>query len=154
MKKLLLFLCAVSLVACMDVSGPGGSNPLLETFATSLGVNLGDTAVWKETGNGSYYKEVTIGTGASLLLTDFGDSVNFDYSLWLKDGSLVGTGTNISRPANSLITGFLDGMVNMKIGGVRMVVVPSNFGYGNVAQGAIPANSTLIFRIKLNSFTN
>ena len=37
----------------------------------------------------------------------------------------------------------------MSIGGERRVTIPAHLGYGSKAQKEIPANSTLVFEIKL-----
>lgn len=154
-KRLFALVGALSLVACLDVSGPGPSDPANETFASSLGIgNLKDTTVWKETANGTYFRDEVVGTGASLFLPDFNDSIYVDYTGWLKDGTVFqATQINGALPAAGIIVGFLDGMVGMRIGGTRSVVIPSNLGFGNSTTGSIPPNSTLVFRIKLNSFT-
>lgn len=153
-KRLFALLSAFSLVACLDVSGPGPSNPATETFAATLGLgNLNDTTIWKQTTNGTYYREDVLGTGSLLFLDDYNDSIFVDYTGWLKSGAQFGTGTSVGFPAGGVIPGFLDGMVGMRAGGTRTIVVPSNLGYGNTTSGQIPANATLIFRIKLNTFT-
>jgi FKBP-type peptidyl-prolyl cis-trans isomerase FkpA len=154
-KRVFALLSAFSLVACLDVSGPGPSNPATETFASSLGIgNLNDTSVWKQTANGTYYREDVIGTGAMLVLDDFADSIFVDYTGWLKDATnFAPTQNGAGLPAAGVIVGFLDGMVGMRIGGTRTVVIPSDLGFGNSRSGVIPENSTLVFRIKLNSFT-
>ncbi|HEY4304544.1 MAG TPA: FKBP-type peptidyl-prolyl cis-trans isomerase [Gemmatimonadaceae bacterium] len=154
-KRLLLLVGALSLAACLDVSGPGPSNPANETFASSLGIgNLNDTTVWKQTMYGDYYRDEVVGTGALLVLNDPTDSVYADFTGWLKDGTVFQPAvTNGALPAAGLIFGFLDGLVGMRIGGTRTVVMPSNNGFGTQQTGSIPENSTLIFRIKLDSFT-
>jgi FKBP-type peptidyl-prolyl cis-trans isomerase len=48
-----------------------------------------------------------------------------------------------------VIPGFTKGITGMKVGGRREVVIPPTDGYGDQANGAIPANSTLIFLIDL-----
>ncbi|MBC7707644.1 FKBP-type peptidyl-prolyl cis-trans isomerase [Polaromonas sp.] len=40
-------------------------------------------------------------------------------------------------------------MAGMKVGGVRLVIVPPVVGYGATAQNGIPANSVLIFQVQL-----
>jgi FKBP-type peptidyl-prolyl cis-trans isomerase len=37
----------------------------------------------------------------------------------------------------------------MKVGGTRLLIIPSTLGYGSTAHGSIPADSTLIFEVRL-----
>lgn len=153
-KKLVALLGAFALVACLDVSGPGPSDPATETFAENLNLgDLHDTAVWKRGPNGTYFRDDVLGTGASLFLDDRNDTIYVDYTGWLKDGTQFDAANAAALWAANLIPGFLDGMVDMRIGGTRTIVVPSNLGFGNSRRGVIQPNSTLVFRIHLNSFT-
>jgi len=53
--------------------------------------------------------------------------------------------------SGQLIPGFEQGVNGMKVGGERRIIIPPSLGYGNQAQGPIPANSVLVFDVKLVS---
>lgn len=48
-----------------------------------------------------------------------------------------------------VIPGWDQGLVGMKVGGTRQLVIPAALAYSNQATGSIPANSDLVFVIKL-----
>ncbi|MEI6409778.1 MAG: FKBP-type peptidyl-prolyl cis-trans isomerase [Bacteroidota bacterium] len=52
-------------------------------------------------------------------------------------------------PLSSLIKGWQEGIPLLKKGGKGTFFIPSALGYGSQDQGAIPANSVLIFEITL-----
>ncbi|OYV64938.1 MAG: peptidyl-prolyl cis-trans isomerase, partial [Actinobacteria bacterium 21-64-8] len=52
--------------------------------------------------------------------------------------------------AGTVIPGWEYGMVGMKVGGRREMIIPPALGYRNVAQGpGIAANDTLVFVVDL-----
>jgi FKBP-type peptidyl-prolyl cis-trans isomerase len=57
----------------------------------------------------------------------------------------------ISQPASGFVPGFKQGLMGMKVGGRREIIIPASLAYGNKKQGAIPANSALIFIVDLHS---
>ena len=90
-----------------------------------------------------------------------GDSVTVNYSGWLQatgalfDSSLKSGRTpfTITLGAGRVIKGWDEGLVGMKIGEKRRLIIPPALGYGAQVQGPIPANSTLVFDLEMLSVT-
>ena len=49
----------------------------------------------------------------------------------------------------TVIEGWEKGLIGMKVGGQRILAIPSAMAYGNRQVGPIPANSPLVFTIEL-----
>jgi len=82
--------------------------------------------------------------------------VTVNYTGWLEDGSKFDSSLNPGREpfrftigAGQVIQGWDQGIPGMKIGGKRKLTIPPSMGYGNRDNGAIPANSVLIFEVDL-----
>ncbi len=86
-----------------------------------------------------------------------GDIVNVHYIGRLSDGTQFDSSRDRGQQfrfqvgAGRVITGWEQGILGMREGGTRMLVIPSEMGYGNQSVGNIPPNSTLIFVIELLS---
>jgi FKBP-type peptidyl-prolyl cis-trans isomerase FkpA len=99
-----------------------------------------------------------VGTGTEA--TTNADSVAVTYAGWLKDGTLFDLGTNIRFDLDNVVKGFKDGVIGMKVGGKRKLVIPSELGYGNRARRTsiegvtIPRQSTLVFDVELLNVFN
>jgi peptidylprolyl isomerase len=150
LPKLALVLGAMLFVgsAC-NSAGPVDPKDL--TFASALGVDL---ATMTHSNTGLYYKDLTVGTGAQ---TNVGARITVDYTGWLHDGkqfdSSAGKGpiTITSLGSGQVIAGWDEGLMGMRAGGTRLLVIPSNLGYGPSGSGPIPGYATLVFRVDLRT---
>jgi FKBP-type peptidyl-prolyl cis-trans isomerase FkpA len=156
MIKLAFLLLTVGAVAgCNgDVLGAGSpSDPATEDFAASLGV---DIATFARTESGVYYKDIEVGTGAEEAAA--GDQVTITYAGYLTDGRLFDSRSTPTQNALAIfIQGFRDGIIGMRAGGVRKLVIPSALAYGwqgrPDAPVPIPRNATLVFDVELFAVT-
>src|SRR5436190_17427909 len=102
--------------------------------------------------------DVVVGTGATAAV---GSRVSVTYAAWLYDtGKPFGKGTQIDPGPGPLtftigggqyLKGFEQGVVGMKVGGQRRVIVPPELGYGTNPPSGVPVNATLVFDISLTS---
>jgi len=101
---------------------------------------------------GVIVNDVLVGQGAEVKV---GELVSVHYILSLQDGTVIQNSKDYGQPysftigANEVIPGLDQGIVGMKVGGVRTIIIPSELAYGANQAGPIPPNSTLIFTIEL-----
>jgi FKBP-type peptidyl-prolyl cis-trans isomerase FkpA len=145
-------LLALVLPACNDDAGP--VDPTELTFAPALNVDLSQMT---RTSTGLYYRDEVPGTGA---VVQVGDRVTVHYTGWLHTGLKFDSSVDRQQPLTvsnignaNLIAGWNEGLPGMRVGGRRLLVIPSHLGYGGAPQGAIPAYSTLVFRVDMIAAT-
>jgi peptidylprolyl isomerase len=96
--------------------------------------------------------DLITGTGAT---AKKGDTLEVQYVLYLYNtDSLVQSSWTVSPFSFELgvghvIPGWDKGVVGMRVGGRRELIIPPALGYQSQAQQGIPANSTLVFVIDL-----
>lgn len=85
-----------------------------------------------------------------------GDKLTVHYTGWLLDGKKFDSSKDSGSPfsftlgGHQVIQGWDQGMVGMKVGGKRELLIPSNMAYGERgAGGVIPPNSPLKFEVEL-----
>lgn len=76
------------------------------------------------------------------------------YTGWLLDGKQFDSSwdRNSTFDVNmqgGVIEGWLQGLKGQKVGSEVLLVIPPSLGYGDKAQGEIPANSTLVFVVDI-----
>ena len=134
MKSLaVIFICALAAAGCSSTTSP--TDPVA---FTQLDLRLGT------------------GTEAAA-----GNTLTVNYTGWLFDNSKtdqkgIQFDTSVGRAEFSfqlgvgqVIKGWDQGLIGMKVGGQRRLVVPPSLAYGEFRNGPIPPNSTLVFEIEL-----
>jgi len=88
-------------------------------------------------------------------------SVAVHYTGYLLDGTKFDSSRDIDRPLvftpglGSLIDGFEQGVIGMRVGGTRRLIIPPALGYGsepvrdNTGAVIVPGNSTLVFDVEV-----
>ncbi len=84
-----------------------------------------------------------------------GDRLTVHYVGTLPDGRVFDSSRDRGAPftftlgAGEVIRGWDEGLIGLQQGGVRMLVIPPEYGYGSNGVGPIPPNATLIFEVEL-----
>ena len=111
------------------------------------------------TPSGLQYEDTITGNGQE---AKKGDYVCVHYTGWLYENGQIGAKFDSSKDRNDpfefplgdgmVIKGWDEGVVGMKIGGTRKLLIPSELGYGAFgAGGVIPPHATLLFEVELLS---
>jgi FKBP-type peptidyl-prolyl cis-trans isomerase len=103
--------------------------------------------------SGLYIQNVTIGTGA---VAGLGRSALVRYAGYLANGTLFDGGTTASEitvtlGSNQTIRAWEEGLLGMRVGGRRRLIVPPSLGYGAKGAGPIPPDAVLVFDVELIS---
>lgn len=134
-----LVTCAVASPSAFAADWPG-SNP--------------STAAWSSTEGGVEVQDPVVGDGE---IVEDGATVEVHYTGLLADGTVFDASTDRGQTfqfrlgAHQVIPGWEQGLVGMRVGGTRRIVIPPDLGYGHRATGPIPADSVLYFEVSLIS---
>ncbi|MGH7903631.1 MAG: FKBP-type peptidyl-prolyl cis-trans isomerase [Candidatus Dormibacteraceae bacterium] len=128
--------------AMSPTPAPGG-----DSFTAGAGLRPVEFA------DGLEYIDLKAGTGATART---GAKVSVQYTGWLSSGKVFDSSWTRGRPFSftlgqgQVIKGWDEGVVGMKVGGKRKLIIPPGLGYG--AKGhppVIPGGATLTFEVTL-----
>jgi peptidylprolyl isomerase len=129
-------LLALLVVACGD--DPTGIDLRTIEFDPSLGVDL---ATFTELPSGVFYKDIVVGEGAAVAA---GSVVDIGVEGWLSSGLEVQswhTPRSLRLGAGQIIRGLEEGMMGMRVGGERRIVVPPHLAHED--------ENVMVFRLVL-----
>ena len=138
--------CLFALTSCGDspINSPIKDTP--QQFAQDQYVS---------TPNGVLYHDITVGTGN---ITQLGYLLTVNYAGWLTTGPKFDSSIDRRTPyqfilgAGRVISGWEEGVMGMRGGGHRQLIIPPAMAYGQTGSGGvIPPDATLIFEIELIS---
>lgn len=103
--------------------------------------------------NGLAYEDFVIGEG---IPARKGSRLAIHYTGYLLNGKVFDSSVEQKRPPflfelgqGRVIKGWEQGLVGMKKGGKRKLIIPADLAYGATSRGQIPSNSKLIFTLEM-----
>lgn len=136
----------------MMVAFLSGASGALAAGPASPPRTTGSTPKIVTTASGLKYTDIELGSGPELKK---GMRVLVDYEAWLADGTKYDSSYDRREPFSfkigegQVIEGWDEGVVGMRVGGKRKLIIPPSLGYGEVgAPPRIPANATLTLEVK------
>jgi peptidylprolyl isomerase len=149
LRTLLIAAAPLALLGC-NTTTEAENGPIIDctTLATAVAANASTLTT---TSSGLQYRDQVVGTGATFTT---GSTITVRYA-----GCLAPTGSRFDSNespapaftfrlgAGQVIKGWDEGLVGMKVGGRRQLVIPPSLGYGATTYGPIPGNSTIVFTV-------
>jgi len=140
---------AISLIAVLAVAAV---IYVLSSLGRSSGTTPGQVGQEVTTPSGLKYIDEKIGEGNS---PSVGKMVSVHYTGTLENGAKFDSSYDRGQPysfaigTGNVIKGWDEGLMSMKEGGKRKLIIPPDLAYGARGRPGIPPNSTLIFEVEL-----
>lgn len=147
-KQMILFILAVVIIGALIFIGYRSGGNTQDQVPTTQTAAIGTLSPE----NPLIIQDTVVGTGAE---AKTGDTVAVQYVGTLTDGTKFDSSIDRGEPfsftlgAGQVIPGWDQGIVGMKEGGTRMLLIAPELAYGAQAVGPIPANSALQFEVQL-----
>ena len=160
-RSLALAACILALIGCSSRDKPAESAPVAGTASSEAAPAPADAPASTGTENMALQKtDLAPGNGPEI---KSGQTALVHYTGWLYDaaapenkGKKFDSSVDRNEPfefpvgAGMVIKGWDEGVVGMKVGGKRRLVIPPEMGYGSRgAGGVIPPGATLVFDVEL-----
>lgn len=130
--------------AALAPGGPVNAPIEATTFGPALKVDLKASI---RSASGLYYRDVTVGSGTPVAA---GTRVSVTYDGAFADGTRFEAGPYaFVLGSRSVIAGWDEGIVGMRPGGTRQLIIPPDLAYGPNGSGKIPGNAVLVFTVEL-----
>ena len=119
-----------------------------DALGSALGEAVGDSGKIEKL----IIDDVIVGDGAEVVR---GDTISVHYVGALRNGQQFDNSYERGAPftftvgEGRVITGWEEGVLGMQEGGQRVLVIPSDYGYGDNGFGPIPGGATLVFQVEL-----
>ena len=139
---------AATLLSVVLIAGCGGDSPTAPSpTSPSVGLMVPFST-----------QDLVVGTGPE---ARNGDTLRVRYTGWLYDpnaaenkGTQFDSGDfSFTLGSGQVIAGWDQGLLGMRVGGRRRIVIPPELGYGSSGQGPIPGDATLLFEVELLGIT-
>jgi peptidylprolyl isomerase len=131
---------------------PGNSTIVMDVEVVRILVQITptDPSDLTQTASGLRYADLKVGDGES---PEPDSQVTVHFSGWLEDGTLfdssVARGRPNTVPLEEVIDGWQEGLLTMKVGGKRKLIVPPSLAFGERGAMRVPPNATLIYEVEL-----
>jgi FKBP-type peptidyl-prolyl cis-trans isomerase len=142
-------MCLPAFAGCGGITSSDRQDVVFEviedvTFAPGLDIDL---SLMEKLPSGVYILDRVVGTGESLA---YGNNADVNYRGWLRTGTLFDQGTTSFLMGNgTVIPGFEQGVLGMKAGGTRLLIIPPILAWGERGAPGIPPGAIVIFEVEL-----
>jgi peptidylprolyl isomerase/FKBP-type peptidyl-prolyl cis-trans isomerase FkpA len=145
MRYLIILALFISVFAIVGCGGGNGNT-------TSQGYTLSDG--WVTTPSGLKYRDLVVVHSGPMIVS--GSRIAVRYKGWLDDGTVFDStdkhGGELFRFTvgnGEVISGWDEGVLNLRPGSKTELVIPPSLGYGEQGTARIPPSSTLHFTVEI-----